>query len=95
MATYRAQDIHIEDKTLWAQFLTAWQSGSYTSALAILQNSQLSTKYFGAEIVNFMQDYLVETQQKNDDTFKDDIIVISTSAPSSLTTGDVYFRLKT
>lgn len=89
----RSQDIHIQDNTLWETFRTQWQNADYTSALTTLQNSQLDSKYFGADVINYMTGWLTTVQNLNDPTWKDDLIQTSSTAPSTLSTGEVYFSI--
>ena len=69
-------DIQLTDKELWAQFQSLYQSGDYTSALSILQNSQLSGKGLVADVLNAITDYLVQVENLNDSDFKADKEVV-------------------
>ena len=85
-------DIQLTDKELWAQFQSLYQSGDYTSALAMLQNTQLKNKALTAEILNALTDYIVQVEQLNDPNFKADKIQLSRRPPAGMTSGQVYFR---
>ena len=85
-------DIQLTDKELWAQFQSLYQSGNYTSALALLQNTQLNNKALTAEILNALTDYIVQVEQLNDPNFKADKIQLSRRPPAGMTSGQVYFR---
>ena len=74
-------DIQLTDKELWAQFQSLYQSGDYTSALALLQNSQLSGKSLMAGVLNAITDYLVQVENLNDPDFKADRAVVQSSQP--------------
>ena len=85
-------DIQLTDKELWAQFQSLYQSGDYTSALAMLQNTQLKNKALTADILNALTDYIVQVEQLNDPNFKADKIQLSRRPPAGMTSGQVYFR---
>lgn len=85
------QDIHLADKTLWNQFFTLWNSGSYSVALNILSNAQLSEKFVNADSINNIQTQLTDLQNNSDPTFKSDRIKVS-ATPPVLTSGQVYFK---
>ena len=86
------KDIQLTDKELWAQFQSLYQSGNYASALAFLQNIQLSNKALTADILNALTDYIVQVEQLNDPNFKADKIQLSRRPPAGMTSGQVYFR---
>ena len=84
------KDIQLTDKELWAQFQSLYQSGDYTSALALLQNTQLKDKALTADILNALTDYIVQVEQLNDSTFKADKIPCQVNQPTQ-STGQVWF----
>ena len=86
------KDIQLTDKELWAQFQSLYQSGDYTSALALLQNTQLNNKALTADIFNALTDYIVQVEQLNDSTFKADKIPCQVSQPTQ-STGQVWFAV--
>ena len=85
-------DIQLTDKELWAQFQSLYQSGNYASALAFLQNTQLSNKALTADILNALTDYIVQVEQLNDLTFKADKILCQVNRPTQ-STGQVWFEV--
>ena len=85
-------DIQLTDKELWAQFQSLYQSGDYTSALALLQNTQLNNKALTADILNALTDYIVQVEGLNDSTFKADKIPCQVSQPTQ-STGQVWFAV--
>ena len=85
------KDIQLTDKELWAQFQSLYQSSNYTSAIALLQNTQLKNKALTADILNALTDYIVQVEQLNDATFKADKIRVEPQVPADLTTGQIYF----
>ena len=85
-------DIQLTDKELWAQFQSLYKSGDYTSALTLLQNTQLKNKALTADILNALTDYIVQVEQFNDSTFKTDKIPCQVNRPTQ-TTGQVWFEV--
>ena len=85
-------DIQLTDKELWAQFQSLYQSSNYTSALAMLQNTQLKNKALTADILNALTDYIVQVEQFNDSTFKTNKIPCQVNRPTQLT-GQVWFEV--
>ena len=75
------KDIQLTDKELWAQFQSLTRSGDYTSALSLLQNSQLSGKGLVADVLNAITDYLVQVENLNDPDFKADRAIVQSSRP--------------
>ena len=86
------KDIQLTDKELWAQFQSLYQSGDYASALALLQNSQLSGKSLIADVLNVTTDYLVQVENLNDPNFKADRPVVQSSQPVQ-STGYLWFQV--
>lgn len=86
------KDIQLTDKELWAQFQSLYQSGDYASALALLQNSQLSGKSLIADVLNATTDYLVQVENLNDPDFKADRPVVQSSQPVQ-STGYLWFQV--
>ena len=85
-------DIQLTDKELWTQFQSLYQSGDYTSALVMLQNTQLKNKALTADILNALTDYIVQVEQLNDSTFKADKIPCQVNQPTQ-STGQVWFQV--
>lgn len=86
------QDIHLEDKALWQQLKTAWDSGNYSSALNVLKQAALSDKQLNAATLNAVTAELARLQNQKDDDFKMDKIKVATEPPSDLAVGEVYFK---
>ena len=86
------KDIQLTDKELWAQFQSLYQSGDYTSALSLLQNSQLSGNSLIADVLNAITDYLVQVENLNDPNFKADRPVVQSSQPVQ-STGYLWFQV--
>ena len=87
-------DIQLTDKELWAQFQSLYQTGNYASALALLQNTQLKDKALTADIFNALTDYIVQVEQLNDSSFKQNKIPCQTEQPTQ-STGEVWLQVIT
>lgn len=87
------QDIHLEDKALWAQFKTAWASGDYTAAFEVLKNSVLTNKQLNAAVINEITDAITTLENQKDDSFKTDKIKVATEPPADMATGEIYFKM--
>lgn len=85
-------DIQLADKTLWQQIQEEWGKGNFTSARAIMSNTQLDKKVLTAKSLNDLTDKIVEVEQLNDPTYANDRIKIERQVPTDLTTGQVYFE---
>lgn len=87
------QDIHLRDKDLWIQFYSYWNEEKYQEALDVLNNNtQLTTKYFGATVINAITEQLTDLQNNIDPTFKQNKIITSPTAPAGMQSGEVYFK---
>ena len=86
------KDIQLTDKDLWAQFQSFYQSGDYASALSLLQNTQLTNKALTADVLNAITAYLVQIENSNDPSFKQDKIPCQTEQPTQ-NTGEVWFQV--
>lgn len=90
------QDIHLSDRDLWELFYKHWINGRYQDALNVLQNSQLSEKYFNATMINNIQSIvrnLEEVGLENIDWKKDQLIKLANEPPEDISDGDVYFQI--
>lgn len=86
------KDIQLTDKELWAQFQSLYQSGDYASALSLLQNTQLTNKALTANVLNAITAYLVQIENSNDPSFKQDKILVQTNQPAQ-SAGQVWFQV--
>ena len=84
----RYQDIHLEDKSLWNQFQSAWEQDDYTTALSKLQDSSVADKQLNAAVINDTTTELLRLQTQSDTDFKVNKIKID---PATKTAGEVYF----
>ena len=84
------QDIHASDVDSWKSFREKYQSGDFAGAQAIAQT--LTNTQMNAQALNDLFNFIVETEQLSDSTFKSDVIQVSTTAPSNLQVGQMYFK---
>ena len=86
------QEIHLSDKTLRNNFIEYWNNGQYSECISILQNAQLNNKKTIASVFNNITSGIVNLENNSDPTFKADKIVVSTIAPTGLSSGSVWFE---
>lgn len=84
----RYQDIHLEDKSLWNQFQSAWEQDDYTTALSKLQDNSVVDKQLNSTVINDTTSELLRLQTQGDTDFKENKIKID---PATLSAGEVYF----
>ena len=84
------QDIHASDIDSWKSFREKYQSGDFAGAQTIAQT--LTNTQINAQALNDLFNFIVETEQLSDPTFKNDVIQVSTTAPSNLQVGQMYFK---
>nr|DAF50289.1 MAG TPA: hypothetical protein [Siphoviridae sp. ctBCr48] len=84
------QDIHASDIDSWKSFREKYQSGDFAGAQAIAQT--LTNTQMNAQALNDLFNFIVETEQLSDPTFKSDIIQVSMTAPPDLQVGRMYFK---
>lgn len=87
------QDIHLEDKALWTQFQTEWNSGNYAAAIALLKNAALTNKQLNASVINDITTVITTLENQKDDSFKTDKIKVASEPPADMTTGEIYFKM--
>lgn len=90
MMTY--EDIHLADRTKWRQFVELWQAGSIDAALNLLSDTSLSGKVVNSAALNAITSQIVQLEENDDATFKDDIIKVSPTPPTGIKQGQVYFE---
>lgn len=93
-SNFKYRDIDISKRSDWAGFIELMQQGKYTEALAVLQGTSFENIAANAAFWNTLFAYIVDTEELQDTTFKATKIQTSTTAPSELTTGEVYFQVK-
>ena len=89
------QDIHLSDKQRWNEIQSDWANGAYSSMLTKLQNVNLAEKVIDADMFSSICDAILalENQYFDDVEFKKNLIKVSTTPPSGLSTGQVYFKI--
>lgn len=88
----RFSDIQLEDKTKWNQYQGYWKDGYFTNTLSMLSDEQLAKKGLTAKLLNDLTDYLVQVQNLNDDTFKQDNIPVQEAQPAQ-SNGEIWFQV--
>ena len=87
------QDIHLEDKALWTQFQTEWNSGNYAAAIELLKNVALTNKQLNAAVINDITTVITALENQKDDSFKTDKIKVTTEPPRGMSVGEIYFKM--
>ena len=91
---FKYSDIDISRRENWLNFIDQMQQGKYTEALAVLQGTSFENIATTAAFWNTLFNYIVNTEELKDDTFKSTKIQTSSTAPADLTTGQIYFKVK-
>ena len=86
------EELHLSDLTLRNNFVNYWKANNYESAASILQNSQLNNKKNIASVFNIITDDILALENNNDPTFKANRIIVSTVAPTGLSSGSIWFE---
>ena len=93
-SNFKYSDIDISKRKDWGNFIELMQQGKYTEALAVLQGTSFENIATTAAFWNTLFNYIVNTEELKDDTFKLTKIQTSSTAPADLTTGQIYFKVK-
>lgn len=93
-SNFKYSDIDISKREDWGNFIELMQQGKYTEALAVLQGTSFENIATNALFWNTLFNYIVNTEELKDDTFKSTKIQTSSTAPADLTTGQIYFKVK-
>lgn len=93
-SNFKYSDINISKREDWGNFIELMQQGKYTEALAVLQETSFENIATNAAFWNTLFNYIVNTEELKDDTFKSTKIQTSSTAPADLTTGEIYFKVK-
>lgn len=93
-SNFKYSDINISKREDWGSFIELMQQGKYTEALAVLQGTSFGNIATTAAFWNTLFNYIVNTEELKDDTFKSTKIQTSLTAPADLTTGQIYFKVK-
>ena len=93
-SNFKYSDIDISKREDWGNFIELMQQGKYIEALAVLQGTSFENIATNALFWNTLFNYIVNTEELKDDTFKSTKIQTSSTAPADLTTGQIYFKVK-
>lgn len=93
-SNFKYSDIDISKREDWGNFIEFMQQGKYTEALAVLQGTSFENIATTAAFWNTLFNYIVNTEELKDDTFKSTKIQTSSTVPADLTTGQIYFKVK-
>ena len=85
------EEIHLSDVNLRNNYVSNWES-DFDAAKAILQNEQLNNKKFIASIFNFITSKIVILENNSDPTFKSNKIIVSSTPPTGLSSGELWFE---
>ena len=85
-------DIQLEDEAIRQQFISFIEKGQYQEALGLL-SEKYQPKAMTAKSLNSLTDKIVEVENLNDPSFKNDKIKVSETPPENLPVGGVYFEL--
>ena len=94
VSNFKYSDIDISKREDWGSFIELMQQGKYTEALAVLQGTSFENIATTAAFWNTLFNYIVDTEELKDDTFKSTKIQTSSTAPADLMTGQIYFKVK-
>lgn len=86
------QDIHLSDKSLLENFRGLWAQGDYSGAFAVLAQTQLDDKQIIADTLNYILRQTETLEQQKDPIFKQKKIQVTTTAPTGLSSGDIWFK---
>lgn len=93
VSSSKIQDIHIEDKDIWAQFQTKYKAGDYAGAWQLIADTQFGNKKDVASIWNQIAADLVYVQGLDDPDFGSGKIRVAATIPDDIKDGEVWFQL--
>lgn len=93
VSSIKIQDLHIEDKDLWAQFQEKYKAGNYTEAWQLIADTQFNNKKNIESIWNGVTSDLVYVQGLNDEDFGKNKIRVATEMPTDIEDGQIWFQL--
>lgn len=89
------QDIHLADQSNWEQIISYYKNGQYQNAISLIQNTDLNFKVTNANTLNYLMNYIVQTENLSDPTFKQNTIPCQEDEPTNQTAGEVWFQIIT
>lgn len=88
------QDIHSTDSTLWKQYQSLMESGSYDEAAVVLKKAQLDNKRIDAALFNDITTELTRLQnQGKDSTWSKNVMAVATEPPAGMGAGECYCKV--
>lgn len=87
------EDMHLSDLDKWNQVKTLWNQGNFDAALAVLKDTALTNKVVNADVFNNITSTILNLEDNDDSSFKQDIIKVSATPPTGIKTGEVYFEV--
>lgn len=86
------EELHLSDMNLRNSYIQNWNSGNYNDCISILQNGQLNNKKLMAEIFNNITSAILDLENNSDPTFKSNKIIVSSTPPTGLSSGELWFE---
>lgn len=93
-SVHKYSDITIPERENWWIFIDQMQHDEYALALSNITSSAYDFIATNALFWNTLFNYIVNTEELKDDTFKSTKIQTSSTAPADLATGEIYFKVK-
>lgn len=86
------EDIHLSDASKRTSFIKDLDDNKFVDGYSIVTSNDMKYKCSIALVMNEITNEIETTEKLNDDTFKTDVIKVSSSAPT-LSSGQIYFEL--
>ena len=86
------EDIHLSDASKRTSFIKDLDDNKLADGYSIVTSNDMKYKCSIALVMNEITNAIEATERLNDDTFKTDVIKVSSSAPT-LSNDQIYFEL--
>lgn len=86
------EDIHLSDASKRTSFIKDLDDNKFADGYSIVTSNDMKDKCSIALVMNEITNAIETTERLNDDTFKTDVIKVSSSAPT-LSNDQIYFEL--
>lgn len=86
------EDIHLSDASKRTSFIKDLDDNKFVDGYSIVTSNDMKYKCSIALVMNEITNAIETTEKLNDDTFKTDVIKVSSSAPT-LSNDQIYFEL--
>ena len=86
------EDIHLSDASKRTSFIKDLDDNKFADGYSIVTSNDMKYKCSIASVMNEITNAIETTERLNDDTFKTDVIKVSSSAPT-LSIDQIYFEL--